>query len=171
MEFHGRLLTLSIWSIQKITICSIHQRIQTFQVNFVLVIISAKLSPSLQVFFNDTLASFLFIIEIDYILQQTDDSHGLNTHAENLVRWQYCATWWDWHCSCRVLWQPKKEWISGWTKNQQRKGKNHAQKPSQGSCTTKISRRIRSCRRLSISWHQNSLISVRLLQTKRSCLE
>lgn len=86
MEFNGRLLTLSIWCIQKIAIYSIHQRIQTFQVDFVLVIISAKLSPSLPVFFNDTLASFLFIIEVDYILQQTNDSHGLYTQAENSVR-------------------------------------------------------------------------------------
>ena len=32
---------------------------------------------------GDTLAPFLFIIVVDYILQQTDDSHGLKTHPEN----------------------------------------------------------------------------------------
>ena len=31
----------------------------------------------------NTLVSFLFIILVDYILRQTDESHGLKTHAEN----------------------------------------------------------------------------------------
>ena len=32
---------------------------------------------------GDKLAPILFIIVVDYILRQTDDSHGLKTHAEN----------------------------------------------------------------------------------------
>ena len=32
---------------------------------------------------GDALAPFLFIILVDYILRQTDESHGLKTHAEN----------------------------------------------------------------------------------------
>ena len=32
---------------------------------------------------GDTLAPFLFIILVDYILREIDDSHGLKTHTEN----------------------------------------------------------------------------------------
>ena len=32
---------------------------------------------------GDVLVQFLFIILVDYILRQTDESHGLKTHAEN----------------------------------------------------------------------------------------
>ena len=77
MEFHSRLLMLS------------QQCIQTVQVDFILVVISANQdfskdsSITTGVLQGDTLAPFLFIIVVDCILQQTDDSPGLKTHAEN----------------------------------------------------------------------------------------
>ena len=64
---------------------------------------------------GDTLAPFLFIIVVDCFLQQTDDSHGLKTHAENPEKTRIC--------------------------------------------------------RFSVSWRPNSLTFVRLLSTKRNCLE
>ena len=53
--------------------------IQIVQVDFVLVITADVLQ-------GDTFAQFLFMIVVyyvDYILQQTDESHELKTHAEN----------------------------------------------------------------------------------------
>ena len=45
--------------------------------------LSKSFSINTSVLQGETLAPFLFIIVVDYILWQTDDSHGLKTHAEN----------------------------------------------------------------------------------------
>ena len=45
--------------------------------------LSKSLSINTGVLQGDTIASFLFIIVVDYILRQTDDSQGLKTHGEN----------------------------------------------------------------------------------------
>ena len=48
---------------------------------------------------GDTLVPFLFIIVVDCILRQTDDSHGLKTHAENPEKTRSCRRF-------SVSWRP-----------------------------------------------------------------
>ena len=143
MEFNSRLLMLS------------QQCIQTVQVEFFLVIISANPCPSLPVFFKEIhLPHFYSSLWLTTFSDKQMTHMGLNTWWKSKrkpsrfrLRPRYCAPWWDWQCCWKTLWQPTKQCTSGWIENQQRQDKNHAHKLSKRRCTTKSSWRTQSCRR------------------------